>query len=127
MGRWRITRFPLAGSPVRIEHWRLAQQHGVIATANMLGERRRCDDVPFFWTYQHGRTYEVLGHARGWNRIEYVGAPEQGDFIALQCLDDQVEAVIAKGYERAMAVPSQRLKRPLSSRQARELIEAWPG
>ncbi|QXH33809.1 FAD-dependent oxidoreductase [Pseudomonas muyukensis] len=118
-----IARFPLAGRPVRIEHWRLAQQHGVIAAANMLGERRRYDDVPFFWTYQHGRTYEVLGHARAWNRIEYVGAPEQGDFIALQCL----EAVIAKGYGRAMAVLSQRLKRPLSSREARELIEAWPG
>lgn len=121
-----IATFPLAGRPVRIEHWRLAQQHGVIAAANMLGERRRYDDVPFFWTYQHGRTYEVLGHASGWNRIEYVGTPEQGDFIALQCLDDQVEAVIAKGHARAMAVLSQRLKRPLSSREARDLIDAWP-
>ncbi|MDH0301576.1 MULTISPECIES: FAD-dependent oxidoreductase [unclassified Pseudomonas] len=121
-----IATFPLAGRPVRIEHWRLAEQHGVIAAANMLGERRRYDDVPFFWTYQHGRTYEVLGHARHWNRIEYVGEPEQGDFIALQCIDDQLEAVIAKGHARAMAVLSQRMKRPLSSREARELIDAWP-
>ena len=121
-----IATFPLAGQPVRIEHWRLAQQHGVIAAANMLGERSRYDDVPFFWTYQHGRTYEVLGHGRNWNRIEYVGEPEQGDFIALQCIDDQVEAVIAKGYGRAMAVLSQRMKRPLSSKDARELIDAWP-
>ncbi|MDH0648240.1 FAD-dependent oxidoreductase [Pseudomonas sp. GD03858] len=121
-----VATFPLAGRPVRIEHWRLAEQHGVIAAANMLGERRRYDDVPFFWTYQHGRTYEVLGHGQHWNRIEYVGEPEHGDFIALQCIDDQVEAVIAKGYARAMAVLSQRLKRPLSSREARELIDAWP-
>ncbi|WP_422402666.1 FAD-dependent oxidoreductase [Pseudomonas sp. GZD-209] len=121
-----IATFPLAGRPVRIEHWRLAQQQGVIAAANMLGERRRYDDVPFFWTYQHGRTLEVLGHGRQWNRIEYVGEPEHGDFIALQCIDDQVEAVIAKGYARAMAVLSQRMKRPLSSREARELIDAWP-
>jgi 3-phenylpropionate/trans-cinnamate dioxygenase ferredoxin reductase subunit len=68
----------------------------------------------------------VLGHGRHWNRIEYVGEPEQGDFIALQCIDDQVEAVIAKGYGRAMAVLSQRMKRPLSSKDARELIDAWP-
>ncbi|MDR2307495.1 MAG: FAD-dependent oxidoreductase [Paucimonas sp.] len=121
-----IATFPLAGCPTRIEHWRLAQQHGVVAAANMLGERRRYDDVPFFWTYQHGRTYEVLGHGTGWNRIEYVGEPEHGDFIALQCLDDQVEAVVAKGFSRAMAVLSQRLKRPLSSREARALIDAWP-
>ena len=117
-----IATFPLSGRPVRIEHWRLAQQHGVIAAANMLGEQRRYADVPFFWTYQHGRTYEVLGHAREWNRIEFVGEPEKGDFIALQCVDDQVEAVIAKGYSDAMATLSQRLKRPLSLQEAVALI-----
>ncbi|WP_296233487.1 FAD-dependent oxidoreductase [Pseudomonas sp. UBA4617] len=117
-----IATFPLSGRPVRIEHWRLAQQHGVIAAANMLGEQRRYADVPFFWTYQHGCTYEVLGHARHWNRIEFVGAPEQGDFIALQCVDEQVEAVIAKGYSDAMATLSQRMKRPLSLVQALALI-----
>ncbi|WP_426808250.1 FAD-dependent oxidoreductase [Pseudomonas sp. WOUb67] len=117
-----IVTFPLLGRPVRIEHWRLAQQHGVIAAANMLGEQRRYADVPFFWTYQHGRTYEVLGHAREWNRIEFVGEPEKGDFIALQCVDERVEAVIAKGYSDAMATLSQRLKRPLTLQEAMALI-----
>ncbi len=117
-----IATFPLAGRPVRIEHWRLAQQHAVIAAANMLGEQRQYDDVPFFWTYQHGRTYEVLGHARDWDHIEFVGQPEQGDFVALQCVGDQVEAVIAKGYSDAMAQLSQRMKRPLTLAGALALI-----
>lgn len=117
-----IATFPLTGRPVRIEHWRLAQQHGVIAAANMLGEQRRYADVPFFWTYQHGRTYEVLGHARDWNRVEFVGEPEKGDFIALQCMDDRVEAVVAKDYSDAMATLSQRMKRPLSLQEALALI-----
>jgi len=117
-----IATFPHAGRPVRIEHWRLAQQHGVIAAANMLGEQRRYNDVPFFWTYQHGRTYEVLGHARDWDRIEFVGEPEKGDFIALQCVGEQVEAVIAKGYSDAMATLSQRMKRSLSLEEALQLI-----
>ncbi|MNO44643.1 Benzene 1,2-dioxygenase system ferredoxin--NAD(+) reductase subunit [compost metagenome] len=117
-----IATFPLSGRPVRIEHWRLAQQHGVIAAANMLGEQRRYADVPFFWTYQHGRTYEVLGHAQAWNRMVFVGTPEQGDFMALQCVDEQVEAVIAKGYAAAMAALSQRMKRALSVDEALELI-----
>jgi hypothetical protein len=51
----------------------------------------------------------VLGHARDWNRIEFVGDPENGDFIALQCVDERVEAVIAKGLLRchgdAVATP----------------------
>ncbi|MFZ5937463.1 pyridine nucleotide-disulfide oxidoreductase [Pseudomonas putida] len=117
-----IATFPHAGQPVRIEHWRLAQQHGVIAAANMLGEQRRYNDVPFFWTYQHGRTYEVLGHARNWDRIEFVGEPEKGDFVALQCVGDQVQAVVAKGYSDAMATLSQRMKRPLSLNEALALI-----
>ncbi|MNH42419.1 hypothetical protein D3C79_1041150 [compost metagenome] len=78
--------------------------------------------MPFFWTYQHGRTYEVLGHARDWNRIEYVGEPEHGDFVALQCVNEHVEAVIAKGYSDAMAQLSQRMKRPLSLEEALKLI-----
>jgi len=94
----------------------------VIAAANMLGEQRRYADVPFFWTYQHGRTYEVLGHAREWNRIEFVGEPEKGDFIAFQCVGEQVEAVIAKGYSDAMAALSQRLKRPLNLQEAIALL-----
>ncbi|PYB73693.1 pyridine nucleotide-disulfide oxidoreductase [Pseudomonas sp. LB-090624] len=117
-----IVTFPLTGRLVRIEHWRLAQQHGVIAAANMLGEQRRYADVPFFWTYQHGRTYEVLGHAQDWNRIAFVGEPEQGDFMALQCVDDRVEAVIAMGYSDTMATLSQRMKRPLTLQEAMALI-----
>ncbi|MDS5562641.1 hypothetical protein RLF19_01350, partial [Streptococcus pneumoniae] len=74
------------------------------------GEQRRYADVPFFWTYQHGVTFEVLGHAQDWNRIEFVGEPETGDFIALQCVNEQVEAVIARGYSDAMAALSQRMK-----------------
>lgn len=117
-----LASFPYAGQTTRIEHWRLAQQQGVIAAANMLGQQRRYDDVPFFWTYQHGRTYEVLGHAQAWDRIVFVGEPEQGDFIAVQCTGTQVSAVVAMGYSDAMAVLSQRLKRPLSVDEALALI-----
>ncbi len=78
--------------------------------------------MPFFWTYQHGRTYEVLGHAQQWDEMVFVGEPEHGDFIALQCVGEQVAAVIAKGYSDAMALLSQRMKRPLSRAEALELI-----
>lgn len=117
-----LVTFPCAGRPVRIEHWRLAQQHGVIAAMNMLGEHRRYEDVPFFWTYHHGRTYEMLGHAQDWDRIEFVGAPETGEFLALQCTGERVQAVIANGYSDAMTMLSQRMKQPLSLDDALKLI-----
>ncbi|CAG8863334.1 3-phenylpropionate/cinnamic acid dioxygenase ferredoxin--NAD(+) reductase component [Pseudomonas fluorescens] len=116
--------FPLAGRPVRIEHWRVAQQHARIAAANMLGEKLEYADVPFFWTYHHGRTYEVLGHASDWQRIEWVGAPESERFIALLCVDEQVQGVVACEHSRAMAALSQRMKRPLPVEEALALISA---
>ncbi|MNE57072.1 hypothetical protein D3C80_1520190 [compost metagenome] len=64
----------------------------------------------------------MLGHARDWDRIEFVGEPEKGDFIALQCVAEQVEAVVAKGYSDAMAQLSQRMKRPLGLDEALKLI-----
>ena len=115
--------FPLGGDPMRIEHWRLAQQHGQLAAENALGEHRRFVDVPYFWTFQHKRRYEVLGHARHWDSLEVVGDPEDGDFIALQCRDDEVEAVIALGYSQAMGHLSQRMRHPLSRTEALTLIE----
>ena len=56
------------------------------------------------------------------DRIEFVGGPETGDFIALQCVNEQVEAVIARGYSDAMAALSQRMKQPLTLQQALMLI-----
>lgn len=116
--------FPLAGRPLRIEHWRLAQQQACVAAGNMLGEQREFADVPFFWTYQYGKTFEVLGHAEHWNHIDYVGDPERHEVIALLCIDDQVESVVACEHQRAMAVLSQRMKRPLSRQEALTLIHA---
>jgi hypothetical protein len=88
----------------------------------MLGEQGEFADVPFFWTYHYGKTYEVLGYARDWNRIEYVGEPEQHAFIALLCVDDQVESVVACGRQRLMATLSQRMKRPLSYSEALAIV-----
>ncbi|HLY26206.1 MAG TPA: FAD-dependent oxidoreductase [Aggregatilineales bacterium] len=59
---------------VRIEHWRVAEQHGIIAAHNMLGQQ---DDVarhvPFFWTAQWGRELRYVGHAEQWDSIIYRG------------------------------------------------------
>lgn len=117
-----VVTFPLAGQPVRIEHWRVAQQQARVAAGNMLGEQGEFADVPFFWTYHYGKTYEVLGYARDWNRIEYVGEPEQHAFIALLCVDDQVESVVACERQRLMATLSQRMKRPLSYSEALAIV-----
>ena len=60
-----IARFPLYGDgpPIRVEHWRVAEQHGRIAALNMLGQPTRYDAVPVFWTIQYLKRLDYIGHA----------------------------------------------------------------
>ncbi|HEX3518251.1 MAG TPA: FAD-dependent oxidoreductase [Solirubrobacteraceae bacterium] len=56
------------GSPMRIEHWDVAFNHGKTAALNMLGRDVPHDIVPYF--------YSVLGD---WGELEYVGPAYQWD------------------------------------------------
>lgn len=119
-----IATFPMAGAPVRIEHWRLAQQHARIAAQNMLGGHQRYEDVPFFWTFHFGKRIDYLGHAEQWDDIIFSGEPERFEFIGLICKDGQVAAVVACKYERTMALFAERMKQPLTVDEASALIIA---
>ncbi len=118
-----IVTFPLAGAPLRIEHWRLAQQQARIAAHNMLGGTERYVDVPFFWTFHFGKRIDYLGHAEQWDDIRFIGEPENFEFIALICKAGQVEAVVACQYERVMAMLAERMKHPLMVDEASGLID----
>ncbi|MDQ0138070.1 3-phenylpropionate/trans-cinnamate dioxygenase ferredoxin reductase subunit [Neorhizobium galegae] len=57
-------RFPLAiydGCQVRLESWRAAQQQGLLAARNMLGENAAFNAVPWFWSDQYDLTLQVAG------------------------------------------------------------------
>ncbi|RXH33243.1 NAD(P)/FAD-dependent oxidoreductase [Bradyrhizobium zhanjiangense] len=46
---------------VRLEAWRNAQRQGAAAAANMLGENRPYEDVPWFWSDQYDETLQIVG------------------------------------------------------------------
>jgi len=66
-----IARFPdwRTGQATRIEHWRLAGQHGRLAGQNMAGEQEPFRGVPFFWTRHFGTSFQYIGHASTWDEI----------------------------------------------------------
>jgi NADPH-dependent 2,4-dienoyl-CoA reductase/sulfur reductase-like enzyme/nitrite reductase/ring-hydroxylating ferredoxin subunit len=117
-----IVTFPLNGQPVRIEHWRLAQQHARIAAANMLGGDEHYLDVPFFWTWHFGKNYDYLGHAQAWDEVEFKGDPFKPPFIGLFGKKGVVVAAVACEEERAMAMLAERMKQPLSVDEGWRLI-----
>ncbi|MFD1870922.1 FAD-dependent oxidoreductase [Hymenobacter bucti] len=99
-----IARFPLAatGQPARIEHWRLAQQHGAVAARNMLGQLEEFTAAPFFWTQQYGKSLRYAGHAEQWDTIIYHGEVAKQDFLAFYVQADRITAVAGMGRDADM-------------------------
>ncbi|TRX74191.1 FAD-dependent oxidoreductase [Pseudomonas mangiferae] len=117
-----IARYPQDGQWLRVEHWRLAQQHGRLAAANMLGADQAFEAVPFFWTYHFGKRFEYLGHAEDWDEERIEGHLDQHRFIALLVKAGQVQAVVACQRERATARLLEALGEPLDVERAWHLV-----
>lgn len=78
-----IARYPSNGQTVRIEHWRVAQQHGMVAANNVLGAGEAvAAHVPFFWTEQWDLNVGYVGHAEKWDEIIYRGNLDKKEFLA---------------------------------------------
>ncbi len=119
-----IALFPLprGGERVRVEHWRVAQQHARIAAHNMLGGAEVYSGVPFFWTYHYGKSFEYLGHASHWDDVVIDGDPDQHRFVAFLVRGGNVAAVVACQRERETAILAESLRRSLAVDTALQLI-----
>ena len=72
---------PHTGESLRIEHWVVAERQGQTAARNMLGQRRRFSDVPFFWSQHYDVPINYIGHAEKWDALDI-----EGDIKARDCL-----------------------------------------
>jgi 3-phenylpropionate/trans-cinnamate dioxygenase ferredoxin reductase component len=52
---------PLFDRRLRLESWRHAQNHGIAVGKAMCGDMTPYDDIPWFWTDQHGVNLQVAG------------------------------------------------------------------
>lgn len=93
---------PRLGRDIRIEHWRLAAQHGRIAARNMLAQAVPFKGVPFFWTDQFSMSLQYVGHADDWDEVIIHGDLEAGEFMAFYVQAGQILAVLANGYAQQL-------------------------
>ena len=96
-----IARFPYRGDgpPIRVEHWRVAEQHGRTAALAMLGQQVRYDAVPVFWTIQYLKRLDYIGHAAQWDDIVLHGDPEKLELLAYYIKNGLVAAAAGIGRD----------------------------
>ena len=98
------------GGRVRIEHWRLAEQHGRAAAASMAGRGAPFDAVPGFWTEQFGLRVASVGVGRGWSDALAVGDVAGGDFTMFY-IGDEVLVAAAGTRDLDLAAFSELMRR----------------
>ncbi len=70
------------GDFIRVEHWRLAEQLGRIAGANMAGKKIKYEEIPFFWTVQADLNLRYVGFTKEWDDIVTDGDIANKKFIS---------------------------------------------
>jgi NADPH-dependent 2,4-dienoyl-CoA reductase/sulfur reductase-like enzyme/nitrite reductase/ring-hydroxylating ferredoxin subunit len=98
-----IARFPYRGQSIRVEHWRVAQQHGRIAALNMLGQNVSYDSVPVFWTIQYLKRLDYIGHAEDWDDIVLHGDLKKPEFLAYFVKSGRVVAAVGLDRDQETA------------------------
>jgi apoptosis-inducing factor 3 len=116
-----IAEFPLPRSSktLRIEHWRVAQQHARVAALNMAGGDEHYTGVPYFWTYHYGKNFEYLGHASEHDEVVIDGDLDSQAFIAYLMKDGVVAAAVACDREAPTARLAEAMRSTLTLAQAR--------
>jgi NADPH-dependent 2,4-dienoyl-CoA reductase/sulfur reductase-like enzyme/nitrite reductase/ring-hydroxylating ferredoxin subunit len=116
-----VAQFPLprADQTLRIEHWRVAQQHARVAALNMAGGDVHYTGVPYFWTYHFGKRFEYLGHATEHDDVVIDGDLDAQVFIAYLVKNGKVAAVVACDREAPTAKLAEAMRSTLTLDEAR--------
>jgi 3-phenylpropionate/trans-cinnamate dioxygenase ferredoxin reductase subunit len=77
-GAWH----PLYDEHLRVEHWAKAQNQGIAAAANMLGNPTPYQRIPYFFSDQYDLGMEYSGHAQPTDQVVFRGDPASREFIA---------------------------------------------
>ncbi len=141
-----IAEFPdkYSGGRVRIEHWRLAQQHGRVAAQNMIAatsndngsqtggasvSMQTFDKVPFFWSKQPGFNLRYVGHVEDFDDVIIDGDVDKPEFIAFYVKDGAIRAAVGAKRDTEMVAVNEamRLGRVPSVEKVRRGGVDWVG
>jgi 3-phenylpropionate/trans-cinnamate dioxygenase ferredoxin reductase component len=99
---------PLAGGErVRVEHWTVAAEHGVLAGRNAVApahERTEHIAPPYFWSDQYDVKIQAVGFPARADRLEVLESTPDGErFVAAGARDGRLVGVIAFNAAKRLA------------------------
>ena len=113
-----IAKAPSKLGRMRIEHWRVALQHGMVTAAAILNDdsvNSLAERIPFFWTMQYGKSLRYSGHAATPDYGVLLGSPDSFNYIEYY-FDDEGEdtrasAASSLGRDKELVAFSELLRR----------------
>jgi 3-phenylpropionate/trans-cinnamate dioxygenase ferredoxin reductase component len=115
------------GRRLRVEHWDVAMQQGMHAAANMLGEDRDYDVVPYFFSdLADWASLEYVGPAQDWDEEVWRGDRDAGEFSVWYLKGGRVAGALSVGRSEDLAEARRMLAGGVDISAARDQI-ADPG
>ncbi len=112
-----IAKAPNQLGRMRIEHWRVALQHGMVTAAAILNDDVNSleERIPFFWTMQYGKSLRYSGHAATPDHGILLGSPDILNYIEYYFDDDsentRASAASSLGRDKELVAFSELLRR----------------
>lgn len=92
VARWHHPRY---AEPVRMEHWTSAIEHASVVAANLCGQGRTHDSLPYVWSDQLGGRLQIFGRVQPDDDVHYVLGDESSEaFVAITGRADRLNAVV---------------------------------
>lgn len=113
-----IAKAPSQLGRMRIEHWRVALQHGLVTAAAILKDdsvHSLAERIPFFWTMQYGKSLRYSGHAATPDHNILIGTPGSFNYIEYYFDNDgedtRASAASTLGRDKELVAFSELLRR----------------
>jgi 3-phenylpropionate/trans-cinnamate dioxygenase ferredoxin reductase subunit len=111
------------GRRIHVEHWDVAMQQGMHAAANMLGDDRDYEVVPYFFSdLADWAGLEYVGPAQDWDEEIWRGSREQGEFSVWYLKDGRVAGALSVERSEDLAQARRMLADGVDVSDAREAL-----
>ncbi|HWE58104.1 MAG TPA: FAD-dependent oxidoreductase [Solirubrobacteraceae bacterium] len=111
------------GTPLRVEHWTTAAEHGQLAGRNALldpADRAAHTNPPYFWSDQYGSKIQALGCPALADRIELLEqSPEDDRFVAACVSGERMIGIVGMNAARRLPWYRKQLTHPLPLEQVK--------